>query len=700
MKSFDVIPLLRRLFHIRRTKRSFENPRYLLKWLLISSLIGVVAGLGAIAFFAAISFSTHLFLGQLVGYLPPTPAGEGGTGSMSLWSAARPWLLPVITTAGGLLAGIIVFSLAPEAEGHGTDAAIDAFHKGKSIRARIPLVKLVASAITIGTGGSAGREGPSAQISAGFGSLLANLLRLDTQDRRIALATGIGAGIGAIFRAPLGGAILAAEILYKDDLEVEAIIPALIASIVGYSVFGGWSGWNPIFVPPLNTAFNSPPQLLYYIALGLLCGGVGLLYARGFYGITHFFHRLKLPRWLKPGIGGLMVGLIGLVLPQALGMGYGWIQISMGSGLFSIPLWVILILPFAKIVTTGFSIGSGGSGGIFGPGMVIGGMLGAAVWRLSYHVLPGLPDTAAPFVIVGMMALFGSIAHAPLAVMLMVAEMTGNLSMLAPAMIAVGIASALVGKDTIYTSQVDTRADSPAHRLQMSVPLLSTLSVGQAMAAMTLFLSPEQSVAEAEKKLAEASVSGAPVLSQEGFLRGILTQRDIQKMPPVEREHSTVAEIMTTQVLYVHPDETLDDALEHLTSQHISWMPVVDSEETLEKQRVLGILTVGDIIHAYRRTLTKDLRRMRGLVKGTVMLETKIEPTMPLVGHPLREARLPDDCLVVSLRREGELIFPRGSTVILAGDMVTFLVSPQGEAQLQTYLGSSAELVHEPVSAD
>jgi CIC family chloride channel protein len=195
-----------------------------------------------------------------------------------------------------------------------------------------------------------------------------------------------------------------------------------------------------------------------------------------------------------------MVGLIGLVLPQALGMGYGWIQISMGSGLFSIPLWVILILPFAKIVTTGFSIGSGGSGGIFGPGMVIGGKLGAAVWRLSYHVLPGLPDTAAPFVIVGMMALFGSIAHAPLAVMLMVAEMTGNLSMLASAMIAVGIASALVGKDTIYTSQVDTRADSPAHRLQMSVPLLSTLSVGQAMAAMTLFLSPEQSVAEAEKK--------------------------------------------------------------------------------------------------------------------------------------------------------------------------------------------------------
>jgi CIC family chloride channel protein len=182
-----------------------------------------------------------------------------------------------VTTLGALLSGIIVFSLAPEAEGHGTDAAIGAFHQGKAIRARIPLVKLVTSAITIGTGGSAGREGPAAQISAGFGSILATVLRLDAQDRRIALATGIGAGIGAIFRAPLGGAILAAEILFKDDLEVEAIIPALMASIIGYSIFGAWSGWQPIFSTPVNLAFTSPPQLLYYVVLGVLCGLIGLL---------------------------------------------------------------------------------------------------------------------------------------------------------------------------------------------------------------------------------------------------------------------------------------------------------------------------------------------------------------------------------------------------------------------------------------
>ncbi|MFL5661856.1 MAG: chloride channel protein, partial [Ktedonobacteraceae bacterium] len=668
-------------------------------WLLISTLIGLVAGVGAIAFYAAIHFATTVFLGTLVGYLPPEPAGEGGGGVIPLWSAARPWLLPLVTGAGGLVAGIIVFSLAPEAEGHGTDAAISAFHQGKPIRARIPLIKLVASAITIGTGGSAGREGPAAQISAGFGSILATVLRLDVQDRRIALATGIGAGIGAIFRAPLGGAILAAEILYKNDLEIEAIIPALIASIVGYSVFGAWSGWNPIFATNTNLAFTSPPQLLYYLVLGVLCGGVGLLYARGFYGITHLFHRLPLPRWVKPGIGGLLVGLIGLVLPQALGMGYGWVQVSMGPGLLSLPLWVVLALPFAKIVTTGLSIGSGGSGGIFGPGMVIGGMLGATVWRLCYHVLPGIPETPAPFVIVGMMALFGGIAHAPLAVMLMVAEMTGNLSMLAPAMIAVGIASILVGKATIYTSQVDTRADSPAHRLQLSFPLLSTLAVRQAMTAHPLRFSPKQTLAEAEQQLAHHNESGAPVVDQHGNLQGVLTMADIQRIPLAEREQSCVEGAMQRDVLAIYPDDTLDEALEELTNKRVSWAPVVDAEALSGDRHVMGTISAASIVRLYRQTLAKDSRRMRGLIEGTVMLETTIQSEMHLANVPLRDAQLPAECLVVSIRREDELLFPRGSTVIRPGDVVTFLVNPRGEARLQHYLHESREVESQKAAA-
>ncbi|HEU5228168.1 MAG TPA: chloride channel protein [Ktedonobacteraceae bacterium] len=686
MQSTGFASFFQRFFHLRRAGASAESPRSLLKWLCISTAIGLVAGVGALAFFLAIQFSTNVLLGKLVGYLPPEPVGEGVPAVMSLWSATRPWLLPIITALGGLLSGIIVFTLAPEAEGHGTDAAIAAFHQGKPIRARIPLIKLVASAITIGSGGSGGREGPAAQISAGFGSLLGNLLHLDIQDRRIALATGIGSGIGAIFRAPLGGAVLAAEILYKHDLEVEAIIPALIASIIGYSVFGAFFGWNPIFATQGSLAFTSPPQLLYYVVLGLLCGLIGLLYARGFYGLTHFFHRFPLPQWLKPGIGGLCVGLIGLVLPQALGMGYGWVQIGMGSGLLSLPLWVILLLPFAKILTTGLSIGSGGSGGIFGPGMVIGGMVGASVWRLCYHVLPGVPDTPAPFVIVGMMALFGGIAHAPLAVMLMVAEMTGNLSLLAPAMIAVGISAIVIGNATIYTSQVDSRADSPAHRLQLSFPLLSTLSVHHAMTTPPLHFSRGQTVMEAEKQLAERVIGGASVLSEQGNLLGVLTIADIERVPPEQRGQRRVEEAMNSDVLVVQPDDTLDVALEQLTSHRIGWMPVVEVEPATRNRHLVGRISAQEIVRAYRKTLEKGSQRMRGLVEGTVMIETLVEPGMPLCNRPLREAKLPPESVAVSIRRHNELLFPRGDTIIEAGDMVTFLVSPRGEEHLQHYL--------------
>ncbi|HEU0166937.1 MAG TPA: chloride channel protein [Chloroflexota bacterium] len=457
------------------TRNGLASAPMLRKWLPIALLIGIVAGCGAIVFFAAIDAATHFFLGTLVGYLPPSPAGEGASGIQSM---QRPWALPLVVALGGLLSGLIVFTWAPEAEGHGTDSAIAAFHfKGGYLRPRVPPIKLLASAITIGSGGSGGREGPTAQISAGFGSLLGTWLKLDDHDRRIAVATGIGAGIGAIFRAPLGGAVLAAEILYRDDLEPEALVPGLVASVVGYSIFGAWAGWTPIFGNQASLDFQQPIQLPWYALLGIACGLVGVLYSRTFYGVTHVFHELRLPRAVKPAIGGLLVGLMGLVLPQSLGMGYGWVQVGMDQRLLGLPLWVVLLIPFAKILATSLSIGSGGSGGIFGPGMVIGGLLGAGFWRLTDGILPGMPPTAAPFVIVAMMALFGGIAHAPLAVMLMVGEMTGNLSLLAPAMIAVGIASWVVGRNTIYTSQLPTRADSPAHRSEPPPEMLAAEAV-------------------------------------------------------------------------------------------------------------------------------------------------------------------------------------------------------------------------------
>ncbi|MGB9659315.1 MAG: chloride channel protein, partial [Nitrososphaerales archaeon] len=218
---------------------------YLRKWIPLSILVGIIAGFGAIILYYAIIWATNLLLWFGAEYIPPSPVGEGSTTVVSI---GRPYLLPLITTLGGLLSGIIVYSLAPEAEGDGVDRALDAFHnKQGEVRREIPIIKLIASAITIGSGGSAGREGPAAQISAGFGSVLGKLLHLNVHDRRIIMAAGIGAGLGSIFKAPFGGAILGSEILYKRDFEVEALIPSFIASITGYSIFASVTGWTPVF---------------------------------------------------------------------------------------------------------------------------------------------------------------------------------------------------------------------------------------------------------------------------------------------------------------------------------------------------------------------------------------------------------------------------------------------------------------------
>ncbi len=666
------------LSRIRAIESGFEGQRYLAKWLFLSTAIGIVAGLGSVVFYYAIYLCTELFLGQIVGYMPPGPIGEG---KPVLAGMARPWLLPLVTALGGLITGLIVFNLAPEAEGHGTDAAIEAIHKkGGVVRARIPLIKLVSSAITIGSGGSGGREGPAAQISAGFGSLMGKWLKLDAQNRRIAVAAGIGAGIGAIFRAPLGGALLSAEILYIHDLEVEALIPGLIASLVGYSIFGAFFGYIPVFGAMPQIGFDQPIQLIYYAMLGVICGLVGILYAKSFYGTHDIFHRLKLPRWLKPAIGGLLVGLMGLVLPACLHMGYGWVQIAMSSEA-SLPLWVVLVLPFAKILSTSLSIGSGGSGGIFGPGMVIGGMLGASFWRLLYPVFHGMPSSPAPFVIIGMIGMFGGIAHAPLAVMLMVAEMTGNLSLLAPAMIVVAISTSITGNNTIYRSQIPDRASSPAHRVRMSFPLLSSLLVRDAVTpCRTVY--EQIPVADAIPIFDNDPDSGLVLLNGSGEFAGIVNPKELEKLSPESLASVKISKITITDPVVVKPDDRMDVALEQLTARGLSWAPVLDGNT------VVGKLTVKNAIATYRDTLERSVRRTNSLPGSTVLFEAHLQPSSPLVGRTLGNAGFPANTLVVSIMRESGAVFPRGDTRLEPGDVVVVMADPAGEGALREFLGN------------
>jgi H+/Cl- antiporter ClcA len=649
---------------LRSVRRRLRAAAYLRKWVVLGTLIGVVGGLGAILFYTALETATHLFLGVLAGYTPPTPAGEGGA---PLSDFARPWAIPLVVALGGLISGVIVFRFAPEAEGHGTDAAIEAYHHHpRGIRARIPLVKLVASAITIGSGGSGGREGPTAQISAGFGSFLGRVLDLDARDARIAVAVGMAAGIGAIFRAPLGGAILGAELLYRDDVESDALVPSFVATIVAYSIFGVVEGFSPIFGAQARFGFSDPVQLGWYALIGLACGFVGVLYITNFYSLTDRFSHWQIPRALKPAIAGFAVGCLGLMIPGALGTGYGFVQVGLDrQALLAIPLWMILVLPFAKILATSLSIGSGGSGGIFGPGMVIGGLLGAGIWRLLEPIAPAIPADPAPFVIVAMMALFGSVAHAPLAVMLMVAEMTGNLSMLAPAMVAVGLATFVVGNRSIYRSQLASRSDSPAHRFRFAMPLLGAVPVSDAARQARVVLREGDAIEAARDRMIHAGVPGAPVLGRDGVVVGLV---DLEALP-ASRGHERIATLDVTREPILAADDGLDDALGSLADHHREWAPVVSGG------RLVGTLSVRDAMTAYRTALNGNIRQVRGLRAGGVIIETEITDGSALATRLVSEVAWPREAVLVAIERDGALLVPRGDLRLLSGDHVSIFAT-------------------------
>ncbi len=649
-----------------RAGRWIGDASYLQKWLILGVLIGTMAGVGAIVFYEALTVCTHFFLGTLAGYHVPTPAGEGGHRASATFS--RPWAIPLIVGLGALLGAILVFRFAPEAEGHGTDAAIYAVHHNpRGIRFRVVLVKIVASALTIGSGGSGGREGPTGQISAGFASLLARELELSPGDARIAVVTGIGSGIGAIFGAPLGGAVLATEILYRDDFDAEALLPSFVASSVAYVIFGAFIGFTPLFGFAGGYHFTDPADLPWFALIGVLGGLIGLLYAKGFYGVAGLFGKIPIPRWTKPAIGGVIVGLIALAIPEVLGTGYGWIQQGLGRQILTLPLWIVLILPFARILATGLSIGSGGSGGIFGPGMIIGAFVGASIWRLFEPVVPSMGHSPAPYVIIGMMCCFGGISRAPLAVMLMVAEMTGSLSILGPAMIAVGLAWFIVRRDddTIYRSQLRSRADAPAQRLLVGMPILSTIPTQLAMAPPRLLVTGGTSIETAVDQLTSVGLTGAPMVDDNGRFEGTIS---LDRLLSSAEEHGQrLDSLVDVAAPTVSDTAYLDVAVDAITASSQHWVSVLDSD-----RQVVGTVATSDVVRGYRLGLLASLRETS--VNGAAGSDRVfIGSGSALVGRSLSESRLPASIIVTTIQRHQDLVVPTGSTKFEVGDELVLI---------------------------
>jgi chloride channel protein, CIC family len=569
-----------------------------LRWGAYSVAVGLASGLMACTVFYLLEWSTFFAMENLAGYHTVKPAGEHLVAIVSE-TPFRPWLLFLLPAIGGLLSGLIVYTWAPEAEGHGTDAFIDAFHnKHGFIRTRVPFIKGVTSIITLATGGSAGREGPIAQIGAGIGSWLGRTFNLSVRERRLMLLAGCAGGLGAIFRAPLGGALTSIEVLYKEDFEAEGIILCIISSVVGYAVFTSVFGHQAIFEIP-QVQFSSPLELIFYALLALVCVPFGYVYVRVFYGLRdHFFRRLPLKRALIPAFGGILVGLIGLWKPQVLSGGYGAIQQTLRGEL---PTLLMLTLAGLKIIATSCTISSGGSGGVFGPSLFIGAMLGGAVGQFSHEWFPHIVSHPGAFALVGMGAFFAGVAKAPVGALLMVCEMTGGYSLVVPLMFTSVVAILLSQRWSLYEKQVLNKFHSPAHRSDTVINILQKIRVKDVFnkELPIAILPDDMSLAALKRFLTRSRESFFPVVDSSFHLRGILCLSDLREIMFDEAVSDllVLGELASAPVS-VRLEDNLYDALVLFLRTGYGQIPIEDAESG-----VIGILRLEDLMENYHHQI-------------------------------------------------------------------------------------------------
>lgn len=587
------------------------------KWFVLSLLVGIAAGLGAIVFDAAGQSVARFVLSGLTGFSP-----AGAKGEYHLFHAADTELsfvmLLVVLVVGGLCSGWLVYTFAPEAEGHGTDGAIDAFHRKRgNISGKVAIVKTLASAITLGTGGSGGREGPIAQIGAALGSFLGQRLDLSARDRRILLAAGMGAGVGAVFRAPLAGAIFAGEIMYRDaDLESDVIVPAAISSIVAYSVYGlflpGDMTFSHVFGRLPAFRMQSLLEMLPYGAMSLILALVGIAYIKCFYGTHDLFRKIPTRPHVKPAMGAGLAGLVAIALyytfdrnPQVLAVlatGYGLLQLALEDP-ESVGMSVLLLVAGFKILTTSLTISSGGSGGVFGPSMVIGGCIGVATGKLvQQQWMPEVSPGA--FGVVAMAGFFAGIARAPISTIIMVSEMTGSYQLLLPTMWVSTLCFLLCSKTTLYRKQVPSRLESPAHRGDFLVDVLEGIKVEDVYRRdrKIKLVSEALPLAEIVKLISRTHQHYFPVVDSDEKMVGIFSTDDVRSYIYDETiwQLADAADVMKSNFLSVSPNDDLNMAIRKFTALNIDELPVLDPENP---GTLIGMLRRKETIGAYNRQL-------------------------------------------------------------------------------------------------
>jgi CIC family chloride channel protein len=469
-----------------------ESPlelRLLGRALLHAGAVGLAAGLIGAAFFAGLEVVQRVLLGGIAGFEPLRARGETFLGPWPERTLA-PLLLVFVPALGALASGLLTTFLAPEASGGGGDAAIEAYHHGGVLRRRVIPVKGLAAMLALSAGGAGGREGPTMQIGAAIGAAVARLLPTSRAERRVLLVAGIAAGIAAVFRTPLGAALLATEMLYRDDFEADALVPAIFASVVSYSIVIALFGESTLFGALPRFPFV-PAHLVLYALLALVVSVAGVAFVRTLRGVQRASAALPVPVWARPALGGLVVGLVGTAVvlwmrrahgPAAAGFGvfgggYGTLQAAMtGAAWMPAGGRAVLLLAgvaAAKLVAASLTIGTGAAAGDFAPSLTIGGLVGAAFGVAARTVLADPSIQPAAFALVGMGTFYGGLAHAPLSALVLVAELAGSYDLLVPMMLAIGIAYVALRNHSLYPAQVPNRAASPAHRAAAgSAPLL------------------------------------------------------------------------------------------------------------------------------------------------------------------------------------------------------------------------------------
>lgn len=650
--------------------------------IILSIAIGATTGLAAVFFIKLIHGIQYFCYAYLPSLLP----------GLDIWAYL---LIPVI---GGILVGPLIY-FAHEAKGHGVPEVMQALivHGGR-IRARVAAAKILASALCIGTGGSAGREGPIVQVGSAFGSTLGQILNLSDERIRNMVACGAAAGIAATFNAPIAGVIFSIEVL-MSGLQVRAFGNVVIAAVSSSIVSRVFLGARPAFEVPGYTLV-SPLSILLYLALGLLAALVGIMFIRMLDFSERFFDNWDFPQLFKPAVGALGLGVIGLTytiipgigvpeavrdqmdnpilqtLPHMYGSGFEFIEIALqGSG----SLWVLLLLVFLKPLATSFTLGSGNSGGVFAPSLFIGAMFGGAMGHLFELWFPSISGGAGAYALVGMAAVFSATARAPLTAMLIVFEMSNDYLIILPLMVA-GVTACYFAQwlhpESIYTLKLSKRGIRFSEGRDMDI--MQGVRVSEVMKVNPVTIHKDKPLYELMSLFQESNILGFPVMQDYSKLHGIVTLQDIHKLQSREDFSPlgmTVKDVAIENPITVYPDEPIWAAIQKMAPRDLARLPVIDRDGS---KTLLGVISRSDILRAYDVGV---VRKQRGqIVEGqTSLRDLKENGFVEFVlkeddkcNHArVKDLPLPQTINLVSIRRGGNVIIPRGNTRLESGDVVT-----------------------------